>query len=127
LLRIKFSGGRQFSSPKSPTSFSCKTLNAIKYSDKNTTVQIELSRKESKNLISVSSFGTVVSKKEQISIFEKFQRGSNTENYTARRMGMGLWVANNILKLHGSKLHYRNKDVNQKTNKGMNIFEFTID
>jgi hypothetical protein len=26
VLRIKFSGGRQFSSPKSPTSFSCKTL-----------------------------------------------------------------------------------------------------
>jgi hypothetical protein len=27
-LRIKFSGGRQFSSPKSPTSCSCKTLAA---------------------------------------------------------------------------------------------------
>lgn len=26
VLRIKFSGGRQFSSPKSPTSCSCKTL-----------------------------------------------------------------------------------------------------
>lgn len=101
--------------------------NAIKYSDKNTTVQIELSRKESKNLISVSSFGMVVPKKEEISIFEKFQRGTNTKNYTARGMGMGLWVANNILKLHGSQLNYRNKDVNQKTNKGMNIFEFTID
>jgi len=28
VLRIKFSGGRQFSSPKSPTSCSCKTLGA---------------------------------------------------------------------------------------------------
>ena len=29
MLRIKFSGGRQFSSPKSPTSCSCKTLAVI--------------------------------------------------------------------------------------------------
>jgi hypothetical protein len=28
VLRIKFSGGKQFSSPKSPTSCSCKTLPA---------------------------------------------------------------------------------------------------
>lgn len=30
VLRIKFSGGRQFSSPKSPTSCSCKTLSEMR-------------------------------------------------------------------------------------------------
>lgn len=94
--------------------------NAIKYSNNNSIIDIKIDFVEN-NLICISiiSLGEPVNEDERELIFNKYFRGSNTHKYSDRGIGMGLWIANNILKPHNSKLCY--EYINN-----LNIFKFAL-
>ncbi len=97
--------------------------NAIKYSLQNTKITIAYEVNEEIE-ITVTSYGPVVKDSNIERIFEKNVRGDNAAQFSNKGIGMGLWVANNILKHHGSKLFY-NK-VNENNGLGLNKFSFRL-
>lgn len=81
--------------------------NAIKYSDEANQIHVTFSI-EHDNRISfeVSSYGLLVPEDERQIIFNKQIRGSNTKRYTEEGIGMGLFIARNILTKHGGSITY---------------------
>ena len=59
-------------------------------------------------------------------IFEKFFRSDTGEEHTNKGLGVGLWIAQEILHSHNSELKYR-KDTKAKGKIGLNIFEFELE
>jgi signal transduction histidine kinase len=80
--------------------------NSIKYSD-NKEVLVTLSVSEQDFFIHISDYGIGIPEKDIEHIFEPFFRGSNTSNYTG--YGIGLPLAERIIRLHGGKFHVHSK------------------
>lgn len=99
--------------------------NALKYSSPHSTISIEISQLYSKAKIKVKNIGPIVKDKSRDRIFEKFFRGESAIKFSKEGIGMGLWIAQQILETHQSKLCYYKDDA--KTNPiGLNIFEFDL-
>lgn len=99
--------------------------NAIKYSSPHSTIVIEFYQGYSDLKVSVKSIGTFVKDEDEKFLFDKFYRSPSAECHTQKGLGIGLWVAKNILKFHNSILTYH-KDRSEKSEIGLNIFEFYI-
>lgn len=93
--------------------------NAIKYSPKAQKVIVNLSNTKQSQIVSVKDFGIGIPKKEQRKIFERFYRVSNAEK-NVQGLGLGLYIAFQIIKLHGGILW-----VKSNKNKG-STFYFSI-
>lgn len=83
--------------------------NAIKYSDKNSAISIDLSWTEKEQIFSISDSGPGISPDQLESIFERFRRGEisskNTSGY-----GLGLAIARQIAVIHGASLKAYNQN-----------------
>lgn len=79
--------------------------NAIKYSEHGNEIHITFNYTD-KIEMSVSSYGLIVPPEERIKIFEKHYRGANSEEYTKEGIGMGLFIAANILAKHNGTIKY---------------------
>lgn len=99
--------------------------NALKYSSPYSTVQIRLQDKNNSVKVAVKNIGPLVKDENMQKIFNKFYRGEHGEQHTRRGLGVGLWVAQSILKNHDSQLYYE-KDNNANGDIGLNIFEFEL-
>ncbi len=79
--------------------------NAVKYNDSETPV-IEIDfKKTKKNLeIHISDNGIGLEKKDIKKIFKKFYQVGNPENMSAKGSGIGLNLAQNIVKIHNGKI-----------------------
>jgi K+-sensing histidine kinase KdpD len=99
--------------------------NALKYSAPFSTIEIELTQHYNKVKIKVKNIGPLVSDENTEKIFEKFFRDDSGKNFAKEGIGIGLWVAKQILVAHGSNLTY-NKDYNATGKIGLNIFEFEL-
>lgn len=100
--------------------------NALKYSAPNSTIDIVIEQFRSKALIKVKNIGPFVRDENVDKIFNKFFRGDSAEEFSKEGIGMGLWIAQEILSRHDSKLFY-NKDPRASGEIGLNIFEFELD
>lgn len=98
--------------------------NAIKYSLQNSKIVIAYEVLNDKIMSTVTSYGPVVKDENTDKIFEKNQRGENAQEFTNKGIGMGLWVAANILKHHNSQITYSKEKVNNGI--GLNKFSFYI-
>ena len=76
--------------------------NAVKYSNTDGTVQIELEKLNNLVKIAVSDNGIGVPKDEQPKLFTRFFRARNAENISGS--GLGLYIANNLIARHGGKI-----------------------
>lgn len=74
--------------------------NATRYSARGE-ITVTLARKDQHAHIEVSDRGIGVPAKERASIFEAYEHGSNAENYG---MGLGLYVAREIVRAHGGQI-----------------------
>lgn len=80
-------------------------LNAIKYSPDADTIIVRLCEKPKHIIISVQDFGPGIPKEIQTRIFERFFRvKGNNQNYSVKGLGLGLYIAHEIIKAHKGKL-----------------------
>jgi light-regulated signal transduction histidine kinase (bacteriophytochrome) len=99
--------------------------NALKYSVANSNIEIKLEQSYNKVKVIVKNIGPFVSDENKEKIFEKFFRDKSGEEFSKEGIGMGLWIAQQILNAHQSKLCYF-KDPNETRTIGLNIFEFDL-
>ena len=80
--------------------------NALKYSPRNSAIQISARLAGGNFIISVHNQGEPLSESERVRIFDKFYRGQNVRHQVAGT-GMGLPIAREILLAHGGDIHLR--------------------
>lgn len=78
--------------------------NAIKYSPHAETVVVRLSRSEDILTVAVQDFGIGIGKEHQGKIFERFYRVLSKQDKTFPGMGIGLYIAHEIIRRHGGKM-----------------------
>ena len=83
--------------------------NALKYSPRESAIQISSRLAGDKFVICVCNQGEPLSESERARIFDKFYRGQNVRRQVAGT-GMGLPVARDILLAHGGDVYLRSSD-----------------
>jgi len=78
--------------------------NALKYSPESSPVAISVSGRGDLAGISVEDHGPGIPKDEQRAVFRKFVRGEAARNANVKGTGIGLALADNIVKAHGGSL-----------------------
>ena len=81
--------------------------NAVKYSHDNAQIQINASLTATQVLLTVSDIGIGIKQEDQTAIFSKFYRIGNEETRTQKGSGLGLFIAQEFLKLHGGSIQYK--------------------
>lgn len=78
--------------------------NAVKYSPKADKIIVSLKKDKNVVLVSVQDFGIGIDKNELENVFDRFYRVSDIDEKTYPGLGMGLYIASEIVKLHGGKI-----------------------
>jgi two-component system phosphate regulon sensor histidine kinase PhoR len=78
--------------------------NAIKYSPESSTVSVSVESQGALTGISVEDRGAGVPKQEQRDVFRKFVRGTAARTLHVKGTGIGLAIADQIVKAHGGRL-----------------------
>ncbi len=78
--------------------------NAIKYSPEGSKIEVNLQRSGKTALLMVHDHGIGISAEDLPQIFKRFFRARNAVHYQASGMGVGLYVAREIARLHGGSL-----------------------
>jgi signal transduction histidine kinase len=78
--------------------------NAVKYSPEDSTVSVSVESHDSLAGISVQDQGVGIPKEEQREVFRKFSRGSSARKLNVKGTGIGLTMADQIVKAHGGRL-----------------------
>ena len=78
--------------------------NALKYSPSNTTVQVGIERQANEVVIWVRDRGQGMSKEEQAHIFDRFYRVHRNEGTSADGLGLGLYIAHEIITRYGGRM-----------------------
>lgn len=94
--------------------------NAVKYSPQSNKVMVRIERVQNKCVVSVQDFGQGISKMDQRDIFTRFFRASDAEAGNVAGVGLGLYIAKEIIKRHGQRLWVKSA-VGQGT-----TFSFTL-
>jgi K+-sensing histidine kinase KdpD len=81
--------------------------NAVKYSQDKAHININASLTDTQVLLTVSDFGIGIKQEDQAAIFSKFYRIGNEETRTQKGSGLGLFIAQEFLKLHGGSIQYK--------------------
>jgi len=84
--------------------------NAITYTPKNGTVEVNLEKKEFEVIFSVRDNGAGISAEDLPHIFERFYRGDKSRKHTATSgFGLGLSIAKWITEKHGGKIEVNHR------------------
>lgn len=95
--------------------------NAIKYSNSGATIMIYIEKINSSIMVKVVSSGPVIPLEERSKVFEKYFRGKNSVDKPG--IGMGLWIAKQVLIRHGGDISY---EVLSGNSDSRNCFKFNI-
>jgi|GEM_PF-2442015 len=99
--------------------------NALKYSISDTDIELKMEQRYGRVTVIVKNIGPQVADENKDKIFEKFFRDPSAIAFTKEGIGMGLWIAQEILAAHESKLQYFKGQ--SETNKyGLNVFTFDL-
>jgi signal transduction histidine kinase len=94
--------------------------NAVKYSQDKAHININASLTDTQVLLTVSDFGIGIKQEDQAAIFSKFYRIGNEETRTQKGSGLGLFIAQEFLRLHGGSIQY------QQNNPKGSIFKLNL-
>ena len=75
--------------------------NAIRYSNKNSTIEIFYKFNDGQHEIKFVNYGIGIPIEDSEKIFELFSRSKNAKEVEIRGSGMGLFIVKNIMKAHG--------------------------
>lgn len=78
--------------------------NAVKYAGSHPKIQIDISKNNVEALVSVSDNGPGIEDKEKKLIFDKFYRVGNEDTRQTKGTGLGLFIAEQIIKVHGGSI-----------------------
>jgi two-component system sensor histidine kinase SenX3 len=78
--------------------------NAVKYSPQSSTVRVSVTPRGAFVGIAVEDDGPGIPKDEQRTIFQKFARGSAARTLNVKGTGIGLTMADQIVRAHGGRL-----------------------
>lgn len=98
--------------------------NAIKYSPEDKNIEISVFKNnENEGTVKVKDYGIGLADKDKLNIFKRFYRvsGDNEETYSG--LGIGLYLAKEIINRHGSHIEV----LSEKGNGSSFIFAFPID
>ena len=84
--------------------------NAINYSYENTTIEIQLEKKEGKISIVFRNKGDKIPQYKLDKLFEKFYRGDDARTSSTGGAGLGLAITKQIIELHEGKIYVKNDD-----------------
>ncbi len=93
--------------------------NAVKYSPTNRNITVRIEEDGVSAIVSVTDFGVGMSEQDQKFIFERFYR-VNGHDHVAPGLGMGLYIASEIIKEHNGEIK-----VKSKLNEGC-VFTFSL-
>lgn len=82
--------------------------NAVKYSPSESTITVSLKKQNQKIVLSVADQGAGVPEKEKQFIFQKFYRVGNEETRKTKGTGLGLYIADYLVKQHGGTITVKN-------------------
>jgi PAS domain S-box-containing protein len=94
--------------------------NAIRYSPHANKINVRLKSSKKKVTVYVQDFGVGISSKQQSKIFHMFYRVSNSDIQASSGLGVGLFIAAQIVKCHNGEIHVKSQE-----NKG-STFYFTL-
>ena len=86
--------------------------NAIKYSNEQSTIMIELKRIEEKIELLVKDNGVGIPENEKSEIFKKFYRIGNEETRRTKGTGLGLFITRQLVEAHSGSIHVTNNSPN---------------
>ena len=84
--------------------------NAINYSYKETTIEINVEEKENKIFISFKNKGDKIPEYKLDKLFEKFYRADDARQSSTGGAGLGLAITKEIIELHNGKISVKNDD-----------------
>lgn len=84
--------------------------NAIKHSDKNNDISIDMHQIKNSIIIDVTNVGVGINPGEEEKIFERFYRADKSRNRSENRYGLGLAIAKNIVINHNGVITATSKD-----------------
>jgi len=94
--------------------------NALKYGRPNQTVRVEIEKTGKKVRLSVSDQGVGISEKDAGKIFQKFFRAGNVLRHQIEGIGLGLYIARQIIEKSGGQIDFKSRENKSST------FWFTI-
>lgn len=94
--------------------------NAIRYCKRKQTIKIKAKKRKREIVFSIADQGIGIPPKDKEKIFGKFIRASNGEKINTEGSGLGLYIAKQIIQLHGGKIWCQSR-----LNKG-STFYFTL-
>ncbi len=80
--------------------------NAVKYSPPEGEARVELSRSDDRVLISVYDRGSGIPEEHRARIFDRFYQVEEAQHHSKPGMGLGLYLAKEIVEAHGGKIWY---------------------
>lgn len=89
--------------------------NAVKYSPENDRIVITTGQRGTDLFVSVQDFGIGISEENKSRVFEQFYRVSNAEAYSYQGMGLGLFIAAEIIRQEGGKIWVESEECNGST------------
>jgi PAS domain S-box-containing protein len=94
--------------------------NAVKYSPRDSTISVEVKTQDEAVVFSVLDRGAGIPEKDRESIFERFYQLEESRYHSESGMGLGLFIAREIVQAHGGRIWYEDRDG------GGSIFSFSI-
>lgn len=94
--------------------------NAIKYSPRDSTIKIKLSKEDEQIILAVADQGAGIPNDEKEKIFKKFYRIGNENSRTSKGTGLGLYLIAEIVKYHHASITVKDNEPNGT------IFEINI-
>ncbi len=92
--------------------------NAIKFSDENTVINIDVKTEKNTVIISIKNKGSVISEEQKSRLFEKFYQCD--ESHATKGNGLGLAIVKRITQLHEGDI------VLKKSDENATVFEVTL-
>ena len=78
--------------------------NAVKYGEKNSEILVQLCRQKGQVEVSVTNQGKGIDPQDMPKIFGRFARSKSAPNWGVRGLGLGLYIANGVIKAHGGRM-----------------------
>ena len=84
--------------------------NAIKHTEKENNIYVELKKEKGLNTIKIKNKGKPIPEEEQEKIFERFYRVDKSRNRSEKRYGLGLAIAKTIIEKYNGKIEVKCND-----------------
>lgn len=84
--------------------------NAVKYSPKGSPIEILCKTERGRPVVSVLDRGPGVKSEERQRIFEPFFQSERASNHSRSGIGLGLYIAREIVEAHGGKIWYEHRE-----------------